>query len=154
MDYEEIVDRNLDIIYRVAFSYCKHPQDAEDVTQNTFAKLLQTKEVFRDEEHIRKWLIRVAINDCKNLWKSFQRRNVTSLEDLGYEPAAGEDTGNRELLEAVMALPPKYRIVIHLYYYEGFNAKEIGEMLHISESNVQNRLMRGRQKLKEWLKEA
>ncbi len=153
MDYEAIVNRNLDIVYRTALSYCKNKYDAEDVVQNTFAKLLQSDTEFQDEEHIRKWLIRVAVNECKNMWKSFWRKNISSLDDLDYEPEC-QTTEQKELLEEVLRLPPKYRIVIHLYYYEGYRVKEIADLLHISESNVQIRLMRARNKLKEQIKEA
>jgi len=108
---------------------------------------------FQDDEHIRKWLIRVAVNECKNMWKSFWRKNISSIDDLDYEPAANAPE-QKELLEEVFKLPPKYRVVIHLYYYEGYNVKEIAEMLNLSQSNVQIRLMRARNKLKEQLKEA
>ncbi len=153
MDYEAIVNQNLDAVYRTALSYCKNTYDAEDVVQNTFAKLLQADVAFEDDRHIRRWLIRVAVNECKNMWKSFWRKNVCSIEELCYEP---EDVTpqQKELLEEVLRLPPKYRIVIHLYYYEGYHVKEIAEMLKMSESNVQIRLMRARKKLKEQIKEA
>jgi len=153
MDYETIVTRNIDIVYRTALSYCKNTYDAEDIVQNTFAKLLQSDMDFQDDEHIRKWLIRVAVNECKNMWKSFWRKNISSIDDLDYEPAANAPE-QKELLEEVFKLPPKYRVVIHLYYYEGYNVKEIAEMLNLSQSNVQIRLMRARNKLKEQLKEA
>lgn len=153
MDYEAIVNENMDVVYRTALSCCENKQDAEDIVQNTFIKFLQSDTEFTDPNHIRRWLIKVAVNECKNMWRSFWHKNVRSLEDLDYEP---EDvtTDRRALLEEVMKLPPRYRIVIHLYYYEGYNVREIAEIVHISESNVQIRLMRARNKLKEQLKEA
>ncbi len=153
MDYEKIVEENINFVYRAAVCYCKNTRDAEDIVQNTFLKLLQSGQEFQDKEHIRKWLVRVAVNECKNMWKSYWNRNVISLETLEYEKEAVRTDEQKELLQAVMGLPPKYRIVIHLYYYEGYHVKEIADMLHLSESNVQIRLMRARKKLKEYLKE-
>lgn len=153
MDYEEIVRENIDFVYRAALCCCKNQRDAEDVVQNTFLKLLQNEQEFEDPEHIRRWLVRVAVNECKNLWKSYWKRNVISLETMEYEQEAERTEEQRELLQAVMALSPKYRIVVHLYYYEGYRVREIASMLHLSESNVQIRLMRARKKLREILKE-
>lgn len=153
MDYDKIVEENINFVYRAAVCYCKNTRDAEDIVQNTFLKLLQSGQEFQDKEHTRKWLVRVAVNECKNMWKSYWNRNVISLETLEYEKEAVRTDEQKELLQAVMGLPPKYRIVIHLYYYEGYHVKEIADMLHLSESNVQIRLMRARKKLKEYLKE-
>lgn len=153
MDYEAIVNQNLDVVYRTALSYCKNTYDAEDIVQNTFTKLLQTDVQFEDSEHIRRWLIRVTINECRNMWKSFWKKNISSLDEFCYEPESVTPQ-QRELLEEVLRLPPKYRIVIHLYYYEGYHVREIADMLQLSESNVQIRLMRARKKLKEQIKEA
>ena len=153
MDYEKIVTENIDFVYRVALCYCKNQRDAEDVVQDTFLKLIQSKQEFADGEHIRKWLIRVAVNECKNIWKSYWKRNVISLDKLEYEHESAGTEEQQELLQAVMSLSPKYRIVVHLYYYEGYHVKEIADMLHLSESNVQIRLMRARKKLKDLLEE-
>ena len=153
MDYEKIVEENINFVYRAAVCYCKSTRDAEDIVQNTFLKLLQSGQEFQDKEHTRKWLVRVAVNECKNMWKSYWNRNVIPLETLEYEKEAVHTEEQRELLQAVMGLAPKYRIVIHLYYYEGYHVKEIADMLHLSESNVQIRLMRARKKLKEYFKE-
>lgn len=153
MDYEKIVAENIDFVYRVSLCYCKNQRDAEDVVQNTFLKLIQSKQEFTDDEHIRKWLVRVAVNECKNMWKSYWNRNVISLDTLEYEQEETRTEEQQELLQAVMELAPKYRIVVHLYYYEGYHVKEIADMLHLSESNVQIRLMRARKKLKDLLEE-
>lgn len=152
MDYETVVVQNIDIVYRTALSYCKNTYDAEEVVQNTFAKFLQTDTNFQDAIHIRKWLVRVAVNECKNMWKSFWRKNVGSIDDLNFEPEYKEKESG-ELLDEVFKLPPKYRIVIHLYYYEGYSVKEIASLLNISISNVQIRLMRARNKLKNQIEE-
>ncbi len=116
MDYERIVEENIDFVYRTAVCYCKNIKDAEDIVQNTFLKLLQSGQKFQDKEHIRRWLIRVAINECKNMWKFYWNRNVISIETLEYKQEMERTDEQRELLQAVMDLSPKYRIVIHLYY--------------------------------------
>lgn len=153
MDYEQAVEENIDFVYRAALCCCKNQRDAEDVVQSAFLKLLQQETEFENKDHLRRWLVRVAVNECKNMWKSYWHRNVVSLDAMEYEKAVSRPEEQSELLQAVMELPPRYRIVIHLYYYEGYCVKEIAELLHISESNVQIRLMRGRKKLKEFLLE-
>lgn len=152
-EFNRIAEQYTDIVYRSALSYCKNKNDAEDAVQNTFLKLLKTDLEFNDEEHIRRWLIRVAVNECKNIWKSFWQRNVTSFDELEKEPVYIE-SDQRELFNEVMKLPQKYSIVIHLYYYEGYSVKEIAQILDISDTNVQTRLMRARNKLREQLKGA
>lgn len=152
-EYIRIAEKYTDTVYRAALSCCKNKPDAEDAVQNTFVKLLRTDTQFSDEEHIRKWLIRVAVNECKNVWKSFWHRNIISFDELEKEPEYTEPD-KQELLSEIMKLPAKYSIVIHLYYYEGYNVKEIAQILSISESNVQIRLLRARNKLKEMLEEA
>ncbi len=157
-----VAKKYLDSVYRVAINYAKNTQNAGDAVQNAFLKLLKTDMVFSDEEHIHRWLIKVTINECKSLWRRLNRHPISSLDELydaGYElPATSQneyDTAlrTRELWDAVMHLPAKYSIVIHLYYYEGYSVDEISHMVGISKSNVQIRLMRGRTKLKESLEE-
>ena len=153
MKYEEIAERYTVVVYRAALNYCKNKNDAEDAVQNAFMKMLQSKVEFQDEEHIKRWLIRVVIKECKNMWNSFWRKKVSSLEELDYEIETFSEN-EKELFEEVMKLPAKYSIVLHLYYYEEYSVREIAGLLYISESNVQTRLMRGRNKLKQQLQEA
>ena len=151
--FNSIVEQYIDVVYRATLSYCKNKSDAEDIVQNTFVKLLKSDMEFKDDEHIRKWLIKVAMNECKNMWKSFWHKNITSFDELDKEPEY-ENSNEKELFEEVMKLPKKYSVVLHLYYYEGYSVKEIAQILEITESNVQTRLMRARNKLKEHLQEA
>lgn len=153
MNYEEIVNRYIDVVYCVAVSYCQNTYDAEDVVQNTFIKFLNTKTEFEDEEHLRKWLIRVAVNECRSIWRSFWNRNVTRLEEAGNIPEF-DTKESRELFEIVRMLPAKYRIVVHLYYYEEYSIRRIAKVLHIKETTIQTRLMRARNMLRQQLKEA
>ena len=141
-----------DNIFRAAFSVCRNREDAEDVTQDTFLQYMHTKQEFESEEHIKAWLLRTAINKSKNLITAFWHRNRTSLEDyLAQVPFAGPQ--DRDLVEAVLRLPESVRIVVHLYYYEDYSVAEIGELLHLSQSAVKNRLLRGRKILKASLKD-
>lgn len=151
-EYSRIARLYIDDVYRTALSCCRSREDAEDAVQNTFLKLLTSDTGFSDDEHIRRWLIRVAVNQCRSDLRSFRRRNVSYLDELDAEPAAPDDD-RRLLLYEIGRLPVKYSSVLHLYYYEGYGCKEIAEILHISESNVQTRLQRARKMLKSTLEE-
>ena len=150
---DELIACYQDNLYAVAFNICKNQMDAEDVVQETFVQYYTTKKQFEDKQHLRAWLIRVAINKAKNLTRTFWRRNKCSIEDY-METLTFEDTDSRNLFEEVMKLPDKYRIIIHLFYYEDYSVKEIAEILKLSEGNVKTRLSRGRTLLRNTLKEA
>lgn len=149
---QELFERYQGSLYAVAFNVCKNAQDAEDVVQDTFIQYCSIKKEFDSEQHIRAWLIRVSINKAKNVNHTFWRRNKMSLEDY-METLVFETPESGELFEAAMGLPDKYRIVIHLFYYEDYTVHEIADILKISESNVKVRLSRGRALLKEKLQE-
>lgn len=149
---QELVEMYKDNIYAAAFNICKSSADAEDVVQDTFLQYYMTKKEFDDEKHIRYWILRVAINKAKNIQSSFRRKNEMSLEDY-VETLTFETPESRELFEEVMKLPEKYRVVIHLFYYEDYSVKEIAKILRTTESSVKVRLSRGRAKLKDALKE-
>ncbi len=141
-----------DNLFAVAFNVCKNAADADDVVQETFLQYYVAGKDFDSEQHIRAWLIRVAVNKAKNITRSFWRQHKVPLEEY-METLAFETSEDAELFEAVMKLPQKYRIVVHLYYYEDYSVCEIASLLKISESNVKVRLMRGRAMLREALKE-
>lgn len=155
--YEQIVKDNIDTIYRIALSYTKATADADDVVQQTFMKLLTKSVAFKDEEHIKKWLIRVCVNECNSMFSTFWRRNVGSTDEISeeaiFEPEFGNDR-NEELFEAIKELPANSRIVIYLFYYEDYSSKEIAEILHIKEATVRTRLVTARKLLRAKLKEA
>lgn len=142
-----------DISYRVALSYCKNRYDAEDIVQNVLIKLLQTNTEFADDTHVRKWIVRVTVNECNSLYRSFWKRNITSLEDARLQEQFSSPEKS-ELYHALCNLSPKYRIVVHLYYYEEYSIREISQLLGIKETTIQTRLMRARKYLKQQLKEA
>ena len=142
----------LDTVFRVAYNYIKSAADAEDVTQNVFLKLLKEEREFGGDEHVKNWLIRVTVNECKNLVRSRWWKRE-SIEDY----AAGltfEDPVQSDLFYAVMALPKKYRLAIYLHYYEGYSTAEIGGILHIPKNTVCSNLKRGRELLRKTLEEA
>lgn len=139
-------ERHLDMVYRVALNWFRSPADAEDAAQTTMLKLWQTDTEFADDEHLRRWLVRVTLNVCKDMARSPWRRHTVSLEELP-EPAFSDEE-RRAVYREVMALPGKYRVPLYLYYYEGYSVSEIGELLRLNVSTVQTRLARARGKLK------
>lgn len=152
--YLKAVDCYANTMYRIACGYCRNREDAEDIVQSVFEKLLVTKTEFQDEAHLKKWLMRVTVNEAKNLCCSFWKRHMVSWENSQttqtYNFSYPEHS---ELYEAVLKLPVKYRSVVHLYYYEDYSVKEIADILHLRETTVQTQLMRARKKLKMMLKE-
>ncbi|MCI9381906.1 MAG: sigma-70 family RNA polymerase sigma factor [Dorea sp.] len=149
---QELFEKYQNNLYAVAFNICKNAEDAKDIVQETFIQYYSLRKEFDNEQHIRAWLIRVAINKAKNINRSFWRKNKRPLEDY-MESLTFETPESEELFETVMALPEKFRIVIHLFYYEDYAIREIADILKISESNVKVRLSRGRSLLKEKLQE-
>ena len=135
-----------DDVFRLALSYLGNRPDAEDVCQNVFLKLAGSGVTLLPGKE-KAWLLTCTANACKNHLKSFWRRNVGELE----ESIPFRTEKDRGLYEVVMALPAKYRAVIHLYYFEGYDQGEIGDILHISRTAVQTRMSRARAMLKKEL---
>lgn len=152
LETEILMEKYKDHLFAVAFNICKNAADADDVVQDTFLQYHITDKQFENEQHIRAWLIRITINKAKNINMSFWRRAGIPLEDymetLTFETPEAED-----LFEEVMKLPEKYRIVIHLFYYEDYSIREIAQIINATESNVKVRLTRGRRLLRNVLKE-
>ena len=142
--FEEAYDTCGTAVYRLAMVYLGRHADAEDVTQETFLRLLSRAPAFTDEAHRKRWLLQVTANLCKDQLRGFWRKRVTELEDT--LPAAPAE--ELEALSAVLALPEKYKLPIHLYYYEGYSVAEIAEILKLGQSAVKMRLKRGRELLK------
>jgi RNA polymerase sigma-70 factor (ECF subfamily) len=135
------------MIFRLAMTYLKNIPDAEDVTQDVFIKLYKHKKEFSSAEYEKAWLIRVTINASKDVLKSaWLKRNVPIMEDIAFEHKEQSD-----LFFTVHRLDYKYRIVIHLYYYEDYSIKEIAKILKIKETTIQTRLQRARKQLEEIL---
>ncbi|WNQ10799.1 sigma-70 family RNA polymerase sigma factor [Paenibacillus aurantius] len=134
------------MLFRIAVVHLGSREDAEEATQDTFIKLMEKAPVFQDDEHQKAWLIRVITNHCYTLLGRGWRKREVKLD--GAEPIAAGAPEDTALLHLVMALPAKYKTVIHLYYYEDYRVQEISSILQISESAVKMRLQRGRQLLK------
>ena len=120
---ERLVHSYSDLILRLSYTYLKSTDDAQDICQTVFLKLLQKPQHFASPEHEKAWMIRTAANLCKDHLKSRWRRTTVALEAAAAVPAPEEGEGS--LLSAVNLLPPKYRAVIYLYYYEGYSAGEM-----------------------------
>ena len=134
---------------RIARKYTNNHADAEDVVQEVFLKLLTGRPAFRDAEHEKAWLIRVTLNRAADIRR--KRRHVTLSLDEVKEQAKNDNTS--VVLPAIRSLPHKYSAVLHLYYYEGYNTEEIAKMLAMPKGTVTTRLSRGRNMLKDILKE-
>lgn len=150
--FSELAAVHADTIFRITFHYSKNAADADDIVQNVLLKLYRTDKIFESDEHIRNWLIRVAVNESKKLLLSPWFQRTAPIEEYTQQLDFTEP-GQSELFQAVMALPKKYRIPIYLYYYEDYSVKEIAEICGRRESTIQTQLMRARKKLKENLQE-
>ncbi len=139
-----------DRVFSSAFSVCQDRMDADDVAQDTFFKYYTSDADYESEEHIRAWLIRVAVNRAKDVVGSFWHRNRTSWEEY-MDELPFEAPEDRDLFAAVMRLPDKYRVAIHLFYYEGYAVEEIAQILHSRVGTVKSWLNRGRKLLKTML---
>ena len=146
---ERLANTYADAILRLSYAYLKNTQDAQDICQTVFVKLLTEPRRFESGEHERAYILRMAANACKDLLKSPWHQRSESLDQGMQVPAPQESDGS--VLEAVNQLPPLYRAVIYLFYYEGYQAAEIGQILGIPTATVHTRLARGRTKLKELL---
>ncbi len=159
MNLDSIVDRYADMVYRIALSEVKNREDADDVFQEVFVRLVKYIHTLKSEEHIKAWLIRVTINCSKTHFTNYWNKNVGGFSEeqydrLGHEDSELEKVENEDnvVYTRVQELPEKYRVIIHLFYYEQLSIKEIGAALDKKESTVKSQLFRGRELLKAKLK--
>lgn len=148
-EIEEIYGRHRMTVYRVCFAYMKNPADAEDAVQKTFFRLISKNPKFESEEHEKAWLIRTAANICKDELKHWWRKHENIDDHL--ELQAGDTIKTDDVLRTVMELPDKYKTVIYLYYYEGYDSAEIAGILKKPRSTIRNYLHEARNLLKERL---
>ncbi|MBO5496145.1 MAG: RNA polymerase sigma factor [Oscillospiraceae bacterium] len=147
----DLYEEHVQTVYRIAYLYTKNKADSEDVTQDTFVQLirqLQSGKVFASREHERAWLIVTAGNTAKNL---LRRRHRNDLDLADYPELAAPEGRSREILEAIAALPDKYKTVVYLFYYEGYSAREIAAWLQVPAATVRTWLARARARLKQEL---
>ena len=152
IDVEEAVRRYADMVYRLACLNTKSTQDAEDTFQDVFLKLLRYQKTIQSEEHLKAWLIRVTLNQCKSKAMAAWNRKTVSLESVVQAEVFEKKDDFSEVYDAVRSLPHKYRQVIYLYYYEGYKIQEIAKLLQKNESTVKTWLSRGRGMLNNMLK--
>lgn len=159
---QQKIDEYGDMLFKLSLLRLQNVQDAEDVVQEVFYQYLRHKGAFESKEHEKAWLIKVALNACRKLWRSAWSRHH-SMEPLeqelfgeavpGTEDAVVKGEAQKTVFDAVTALSPKYRDVIHLFYYEEMSIKEIAEATGRRESTVTSQLCRARDLLKKALRE-
>lgn len=162
-EYRAAVEQHGDMVYRIALNQTQCAPDAEDVTQSVFMKLFIRGPRKASPEHVKRWLIRVTVNECKSMWRTAWRKRVelrgvqseeivTSAHSTEVERIASEDDGYGHLREAISKLPEKSRLIIFLFYYEGYATRDIASILRMREATVRTSLSRARRQLKEMLK--
>lgn len=142
----QAIERYADMVKRICMLHLKNEQDTEDIFQTVFLKYVLYSGTFETAEHEKAWLIRVTINACKDLLKSFYRKLLPLEETAGI---ASTDQGYSEVLDIIFSLPPKYKDVVYLFYYEGYTAGEIAKILRKKENTIYSLLSRARSLLRE-----
>lgn len=146
-----LVKKYIDTVFRVSYSYLKNREDAEDVVQNVFLKLYREPKPFDSEDHVRYWLVRVTVNECKTMLRLPWRKQESFEDHAGKLSFPSPE--HSDLFYAVMDLPKKYRLPIYLYYYEGYSTQELADILKLPKGTVCVHLKRGREMLKNQLLE-
>lgn len=153
-DYiSDLLDKYSDMVLRVAYTYLKNRADAEDIVQDVFLRIIDKKPSFNDESHEKSWLIRATINMCKNKVNMFWNKNKCSIDDVQEFAVSDKYNTDTSVFQAVMALGEKYRVVVYMYYYEGYSTPEIADVIGKNETTIRSLLHRARNKLKDMLKE-
>ena len=149
-EINRVVEKYADTVRRICMVHLKSYADTEDIFQTVFLKYVLSSVSFENEEHEKAWFIRVTVNACKDLLKSFFRSRTVPLEELVELPAQMPED-HREVLEAVLSLPEKYRDVIYLHYYEGYSAPQISRILNKNVNTIYTLMTRAKKILKERL---
>ncbi len=150
-EFTKVYEAYVDDIFRLCFSFMKNTMDAEDAVQETFLKYFHSEKKFESPEHLKAWLIVTASNHCKDLLKQWWRKRK-NLDD--YEETVGGETVETDgIMELVMGLPEKYKTAVYLYYYEGYDSREIARLLHKPDSTIRTYLQKARKILKQELVE-
>mgnify|MGYP002678444986 FL=1 len=150
-EFREFYDRQVKRVYRLAMVLMGNISDAEDVTQTVFLKAWEKKPDFRDSDHEIAWILTTTRNQCKDIHKSFYRRKRTDLENAPEPQVTLETQMDSEIWEALQSLTEKYRMVLYLYYYEGYSVRELSVILGRRESTLQTQLATGRKQIKSLL---
>lgn len=160
---KETILQYSEMVYRLAYSLVKDRYDADDIYQEVFTNYIRRNPQFQSEEHEKAWFLRVTVNCCKNFWKSAWQSRTEGLMDAvqknredmfaGTEESTDKEAQNFAMIEQMKLLPEKYRVVIHLFYYEDMSVEEIGKVLKSKPSTIRTQLTRARRLLKKRLKE-
>ena len=150
-EFREFYDRQVMRVYRLAMVLMGNISDAEDVTQTVFLKAWEKKPDFRDADHEIAWILTTTRNQCKDIHKSFYRRKRADLENAPEPQVTLETQMDSEIWEALQSLAEKYRMVLYLYYYEGYSVRELSVILRRRESTLQTQLATGRKQMKSLL---
>lgn len=150
-EFRELYDRQINRVYRLALLLLGSVADAEDVAQTVFLKIWEKNPKFHDADHETAWVLTTTRNQCRDLQKSYYRKKRASLEDAPEKAVSFASNADNEIWQALQSLPKKYRVVLYLYYYEGYPVKELSVLLGRRESTLQTRLATGRKLLKESL---
>lgn len=150
-EFREFYDRQVKRVYRLAMVMLGNISDAEDVTQTVFLKAWEKKPDFRDADHEIAWILTTTRNQCKDIHKSFYRRKRADLENAPEPQVTLETQMDSEIWEALQSLAEKYRMVLYLYYYEGYSVRELSVILRRRESTLQTQLATGRKQMKSLL---
>ncbi len=145
----QTIKRNSDMVYKLAFSQMKNKEDADDIYQDVFLRYIKYRVDFISPEHEKAWFIRVTLNCCKTVFKSFWKTKITELNEI----PETEEFSCEDLSYALELLPKNYNAVLHLFYYEDLSVEEISKILKIKQANVRMLLTRARRKLKEIIEE-
>lgn len=154
------VEKYLKMVYRISFHYFGNREDAEDVSQDVFTKLFSSTVIFKCDEDVKAWLIRVTTNTCHSYYRNPFRRRKTEIDEKELENIADISSSEQRLvdrkvvIDAVMSLPEHYRIIVYLFYYEEYSIHQISSILNIKETTIQTRLSRAREKLRKILSDS
>ena len=153
-EYNNCVEKNLKMVYRISFHYFGNREDAEDVAQDVFVKLYSSRLDINNEEETKAWLIRVTTNTCHSYFRNPFRKRKTEIDETELENIIGISSSEQEvinrkvIMDAVMSLPEHYRIIVYLFYYEEYSIGQISNVLGVKETTIQTRLSRAREKLR------
>lgn len=148
-----IIQTYSDMVYKLAYSLVKDRYDADDIYQEVFMRYIKKRPHFQNKEHEKAWFLRVTINCCKNMWKTPWRQRTVAFQGNENDSMPEKKTEHTFLIETVKELPEKYRVVIHLFYYEEMSVQEISQIIRTKPSTVRTQLTRARDLLREKLKE-
>ena len=148
---DDAVTQYGNMVYRLAYAKLQNRHDADDIFQEVFLRYIRRAPQFSNREHEKSWFLRTTINCCKNHWASAWQRKTTGLSEISEQPVVHDNEDAQLLAETLAKLAPNYRMVLHLYYYEGLTTEEIGKLLHRASGTIRMQLSRGRAMLKELL---